>query len=209
MAESTEKKSRSSEVITVPRNYFKRTMFPDGFEERRDLEQYFWTEKTIEGIREALRYTFGPESSCCLCTPTLAHNWWAYESKEVSLLDIDTRFDYLPKYCYFDLRYPNNTDLSSDQKEWRVLIFDPPFFYVPLDTLYKAVLYVCDNDTKNTKLLIGFLNREEPLLLSVFSAFNLKRTNFPLEYRHVKSNKWVNYALYSNVDLPGIKRIVK
>ena len=184
-------------------------MFSDGFQERRDLEQYFWTEKTIEGIRSALRYTFGPESSCCLCSPSLAHNWWAHESKEVSLLDIDTRFEYLPKFNYFDLRYPNKTDLSADQDEWRVLVFDPPFFYIPLDVLYKGVLYVCNNDTKNTKLLIGFLRREEPTLLSVFSEFNLKRTNFPLEYRHVKSNKWVNYAMYSNVDLPGIKRITK
>ena len=205
---SAKDKSKELEVISVPYNYLKRSMFANGFSERRDLEQYFWTENTIENIRAALRYTFGPESSCCLCTPSLAHNWWAYDTKEVSLLDIDTRFEYLPKFRYFDLRYPNKTDLSSDQQLWRVVVFDPPFFYIPLTVLYDAVLYVCNNQLKTTKLLMGFLKREESTLLSVFSEFKLKRTNFPLEYSHVKPNKWRNYALYSNVDLPGIKRIV-
>lgn len=202
-----EKKSKEFDVIRVPNNYMKRSMFLNGFKERRDLEQYFWTEKTIESIRAALRYTYGPESSCCLCTPSLAHNWWANESKEVSLLDIDTRFGYLPRFRYFDLRYPHKTDLTDDQQMWSVLVFDPPFFYIPLNVLYKAVLYVCNNQIKTTKLLMGFLKREETTLLNVFSEFGLKRTNFPLEYSHVKPNKWINYALYSNVDLPGIKRI--
>ena len=204
---SSNNKSKEFNVIQIPKNYFKRSMFTNGFTERRDLEQYFWTENTIENIRTALRYTFSPESSCCLCTPSLAHNWWAYESKEVSLLDIDTRFEYLPKFCYFDLRYPNKTDLSTDQNSWKILVFDPPFFYIPLNLLYEAVIYVCNNQIKTTKLLMGFLKREETTLLSVFSEFKLKRTNFPLEYFHVKPNKWRNYALYSNVDLPGIKRI--
>eukprot|EP01034_Spumella_vulgaris_P029174 gene29174-36176_t len=55
--------------------------------------------------------------------------------------------------------------------------------------------------------MIGFLKREERQLLEVFRDFNLKQTNFQLEYATVKPNKWKNYALYSNVDLPGIKRI--
>jgi hypothetical protein len=193
-------------VISIPRNYYNRSMFINGFKERRDLEQYFWTENTIEAIREALRYTFGPESSCCLCTPSLALNWWTNESQEVSLLDIDTRFKFLPKFRYFDLRDPNATDLGTDQHFWRVIVFDPPFFYIPMNVLYEAVIYVCNNRIEKTKLLMGFLKREEKTLLSVFSSFKLKRTNFPLEYSHVKPNKWRNYAMYSNVDLPGIKR---
>lgn len=36
--------------------------------------------------------------------------------------------------------------------------------------------------------------------------FNLERTSFELEYATVKANRWDNYALYSNVDLPFIKR---
>jgi len=183
----------------------RKRMFNRGFLERRDLEQYFWTEKTIDGILNGLRLTFDPDANCCLCTPSLAHAWWA-EGKEVSLLDIDTRFEYLPKFQYFDLRSPQNADLQPDQENWRVLVFDPPFFYISIEDLFQAVAYVCQGKFE-TKLLLGFLKREEKCLLETFKLFKLKRTNFGLEYAHVKPNKWVNYAMYSNVDLPGIKRI--
>lgn len=183
-----------------------RHMFSRGFLERRDLEQYFWTEKCVQGILTGVKSTFGADESCCLCTPTLAEAWWI-EGESASLLDIDERFRYLPKYRYFDLRYPDQTQLEPDRDSWRVIVFDPPFFYISLEMLFKAVEYICDGRTDRTKLLIGFLKREEKLLLEVFKAFNLKRTNFSLEYAHVKPNKWVNYALYSNVDIPGIKRL--
>uniref|UniRef100_T1IR76 Uncharacterized protein n=1 Tax=Strigamia maritima TaxID=126957 RepID=T1IR76_STRMM len=197
------KQSRDRQFLT---SYHGREMFSDGFVERRDLEQYFWTDKTINGILDALKFSFGPDASCCLCTPTLAHTWWV-EGEAVSLLEIDTRFQYLPKFRYFDLRYPEETGVNLEEQElWRVIVFDPPFFYIPMQVLYDAVLYVCQNKIKTTKLLLGFLKREERLLLTTFKEFNLKRTNFPLEYAHVKPNKWINYALYSNVDLPGIKR---
>lgn len=183
-----------------------RQMFSRGFLERRDLEQYFWTDKCLQGILYGIKSTFGAEESCCLCTPTIAEAWWL-EGENASLLDIDERFRYLPKYRYFDLRYPEQTDLEADREPWRVIVFDPPFFYISMEVLFKAVEYICNGRFDRTKLLIGFLKREERSLLRVFHPFNLKRTNFPLEYAHVKPNKWVNYALYTNVDIPGIKRL--
>ncbi len=189
------------------RNFVGRSMFgSDGFTERRDLEQYFWTENTINAIKLALQSTFDADSRLCLCTPTVAHSFWIENGVAVSLLDLDTRFEYLPKFRYFDLRFPSATDLEPECSMWRVIVFDPPFFYIPMDVLHKAVIYICKGNVKQTKLLVGFLKREERHLLDTFKEFNLKRTNFPLEYAHVKSNKWVNYAMYSNVDLPGIKR---
>ncbi|KAG4068754.1 hypothetical protein HA402_002445 [Bradysia odoriphaga] len=188
------------------RNFVGRSMYgSDGFSERRDLEQYFWTDNTIQGIKLALQSTFDADNSLCLCTPTIAHTFWM-EGVAVSLLDVDKRFEYLPKFQYFDLRFPTDTDLEPECSMWRVIVFDPPFFYIPMDILYKAVMYICKGNVKQTKLLVGFLKREERLLLQTFQEFNLRRTNFCLEYAHVKSNKWVNYAMYSNVDLPGIKR---
>jgi len=181
-------------------------MFSRGFLERRDLEQYFWTDKCVTGILDGIKSTFGADESCCLCTPTLAEAFWV-KGEDVSLLDIDERFKFLPKFRYFDLRYPEQTDLEPERENWRVVVFDPPFFYISMEVLYKAVEYICDGRFETTKLLIGFLKREEKLLLEVFKPFNLRRTNFPLEYAHVKANKWVNYALYSNVDIPGIKRL--
>ena len=177
-----------------------RSMFSDGFTERRDLEQYFWTQETVHKLMDALRYQYDP---CCLGTPSLAHAWHVEEKRAEWLFDIDERFDYLPKFRYYDIRAPEDVDES-----FRIVICDPPFFYIPMEQIFAAVERICKGDF-NTKILIGFLKREESTLLKTFAPFGLTRTNFPLEYAHVKANKWTNYALYSNIDLPGIKRIRK
>ena len=39
--------------------------------------------------------------------------------------------------------------------------------------------------------------------------FNLEKTQYQLEYATVKPMRWENYGLYSNVDLPMIKRMKK
>jgi hypothetical protein len=173
-----------------------KSMFADGFVERYDLEQYFWTEDTVKRLLHSLEYI--PEC-CCLTTPSLGHGFYEIGREEL-VLDIDTRFDYLPKFRYFDILYPSNVDENV-----RMIVMDPPFFYIPMEKIYEAVIKITNGDT-NCKLMIGFLIREEKTLLQSFSKFNLKRTNFPLEYATARPNKWKNYALYSNIDLPGIKR---
>jgi hypothetical protein len=183
-----------------------RHMFADGFEERHDLEQYFWSEKTVDNLMEALRHICIGES-CCLTTPSLAHAWHVKERRDEVFLDIDRRFEYLPKFHYFDLRAPHEYDMEDST--FRLIVFDPPFFYIPMTTMFEAVCKLANYDFDRTKLLIGFLKREECVLLKTFEPFYLKRTKFCLEYATVKPNKWQNYALYSNVDLPGIKRITK
>lgn len=180
-----------------------RHMFSNGFVERHDLEQYFWTTTTVHNLRRALACD---PALCCLATPSLAHAFHVEEpQQEVRLLDIDTRFSYLPGFRFWDIRRP---EPLGDGESFRVVVFDPPFFYIPMPELHRAVLEVCKGDTK-TKLLIGFLVREQATLLEVFKEFGLVRTKFVLEYATVKPNKWRNYALYSNVDLPGIKRLRK
>lgn len=180
-----------------------RSMFDEGFRERFDLEQYFWTEETVARLVSALQFTM---DCCCLTTPSLAvafHN----EGREEFLLDIDTRFQYLPKFRYFDIRFPSeNQDEDLQNQSHSIIVMDPPFFYIPLEVIRDAVLHLTHGDT-SVKLMIGFLKREENSLLETFQDFNLRETNFQLEYATVKPNKWKNYALYSNVDLPGIKRV--
>lgn len=176
-------------------------MFAEGFEERHDLEQYFWTKDTVARLQKALEFS---HDCCCLTSPSLAQAWHD-EGRDEVLLDIDRRFAYLPKYVFWDLQKPEAVDAGGG-RPFRLIVFDPPFFYIPMEQLYKAVLTVCAMDT-STKIMIGFLKREEPLLLSTFRGFQLRRTSFKLEYATVKPNKWANYALYTNVDLPRIKRM--
>lgn len=176
-----------------------RQMYEAGFSERTDLEQYFWTEDTVDRLVDSLQYM---NDCCCLTTPSLGHGFYSKGREEV-VLDIDTRFDYLPKFRYFDILSPEHHD-----EEFRIIVMDPPFFYIPMETIYEAVMVLTRGDTgRRTKLMIGFLKREEKHLLDVFKEFNLRPTNFQLEYATVKPNKWKNYTLYSNVDLPGIRRL--
>lgn len=175
-----------------------RHMFETGFKERYDLEQYFWTEDTVQRLIKSLE--FMPDC-CCLTTPSLGVGFYQQGREEV-VLDIDDRFAYLPRFRYFDIRYPTNTNLTEN---FRIIVMDPPFFYISMDQLYQAVMTIT-KDRTDIKLMIGFLKREEKALLEAFKAFNLRETNFPLEYATVRPNKWRNYALYSNIDLPGIKR---
>lgn len=176
-----------------------RSMFADGFVERHDLEQYFWTKNTVERLMKALN-DFG--DCCCLTTPSLAHGWHV-QGKEEALYDIDRRFEYLPKFRYYDITTPDDVEDS-----YRIVVFDPPFFYIPMEVMFKAVCKIVHDNFK-TKILIGFLKREEKELMKYFGVFGIKPTNFLLEYATVKPNKWRNYCLYSNADLPGIKRITR
>ena len=172
-------------------------MFQNGFKARYDLEQYFWTEDTVNRLLVSLKFM---DNCCCLTTPSLGVGFNNIGREEV-VLDIDKRFDYLPKFRYFDIRTP-----QEQEEDFRIIILDPPFFYLSMEQIYNSVLTITKGDF-NTKILIGFLKRESKILLETFKKFNLKETNFKLEYATAKPNKWQNYALYSNIDLPNIKRI--
>lgn len=175
-----------------------RHMFSDGFVERHDLVQYFWSQRTVAGLQTALVYE---ADVCCLTTPSLAHAWYL-EGRDEVLLDIDERFEYLPRFRRFDIMDPQ----PDPCEKFSIIVVDPPFFYIPMEKIREAVLVVSRGRT-DVPLLIGFLKREEASLMQAFKDFGIRETKFPLEYATVKPNKWKNYALYSNIDLPGIKRI--
>ena len=139
------------------------------------------------------------EKTCCLTTPSLGHAWHK-EGRDEYVLDIDRRFAYLPKFTYFDVRDPH--PLSSS---FRLLILDPPFFLIPIEEVRKAVDVLTKHDY-STKILIAFLLRGEKRLRTAFKEYRLVPTHFKLEYASIKPNKWSNFRLYSNIDLPGIKR---
>lgn len=114
---------------------------------------------------------------------------------------MNTRFDYLPRYKYYDVCSPTEID-----EKFRIIILDPPYFVVPIEQFRVAVDKITKKDY-TTKILLGFLKREEKKLMKAFDDYNLKPTRFPLEYASIKPSKWKNFCLYSNMDLPLIKRI--
>ena len=71
-----------------------------------------------------------------MATPSLAVYFKKHYNKELTLLEIDDRFDYLEKFIKFDLEKPDDC-LSLQQKQFRFesIVFDPPFFAVSLSKL--------------------------------------------------------------------------
>lgn len=193
-------------IINVPRNMFAARLaadkpldvFGNTKTENHNYEQFFWTETTVNKLISALEFV---PDRCCLTTPSLAHGWFNLGQDELCL-DIDKRFDYLPKFHYYDVCYPYKLELEDT---FRIIVLDPPYFVVPIEEFRNAIDVLTNNNYK-TKILLAFLHREEKRLLAAFKPYNLKPTKFPLEYASIKPSKWHNFCLYSNADFPGIKR---
>lgn len=189
------------------------SVMPDGFRERRDLEQYFFTKNAIDKLISMLMMAYPDkndleEKVCLICAPSLSKAIYEQEGITVRVLDIDERFkgEAVPGFTYFDIRDPKPI---SDKIE--LVLMDPPFFYITLEQLCKSIKVATCN-RPDVKLLVSFMIRDEMKVKSIFEKvgnFTLERTNFELEYATVKANRWDNYAFYSNVDLPMIKRLKK
>mmetsp|Transcript_12902 Transcript_12902/g.12794 ORF Transcript_12902/g.12794 Transcript_12902/m.12794 type:complete len:213 (+) Transcript_12902:34-672(+) len=189
------------------------SVMPDGFRERHDLEQYFFTKNAIDKLISALLLAYPEkkeieEKVCLICAPTLGKALFEQEGLTVRTLDIDQRFKTaeVPGFQYFDILDPK---LVSESIE--LVLMDPPFFYITLEQLCKSIV-VATGGRPNLKVLVSFMIRDEMKVKSSFEkvgGYHLERTNFELEYATVKANRWDNYALYSNVDLPMIKRVKK
>jgi hypothetical protein len=198
----TEKNKLNENITLLPKNYFisNNNVFDNSISENHNYEQFFWTKNVVDKIINSINYQY-TEQICCFTTPSVAHQMHTNGQDQV-LLDIDKRFNYLPKFKYYDAYHPEKLS-----EEFRLLIIDPPFFMVPINIIKEAVDVITHNDY-NTKIIIAYIKRKEKELLNAFKEYNLYPTNFSLEYVSIKPNKWKNFVLYSNVDLPNIKKII-
>ena len=171
--------------------------------ENKELEQFFFTEKVLEQIVNSFEYE---DNILCLCTPSVADAFWRLKNKEVLCIDIDNRFNYLPKFI--------NCDITKEEVKLpenfvpNLIIVDPPFFKMSLYDLYNCIKKITKNN-KKTKLVFAFVIREDKKLLSVFKEYNLQLTKFPLEYRGVDKTKWRNYGIYTNFEQGKFKYAYK
>jgi hypothetical protein len=189
-------------ITPIPKNFFVKSIndvFDGNINENHEYEQFFWTKNVVDNIIKSIGYNY-IEEICCFTTPSLAHQLHQNGQDEV-LLDIDKRFSYLPKFKYYDAYDPKHLD-----EKFRLLIIDPPFFAIPIEIIRDAV-DIITNKNYNTKIIIAYIKRNEKRLRIAFKNYKLFPTNFPLEYVSIKSNKWSNFVLYSNIELPNIKRM--
>ena len=191
-------------VVKIPENYFenityKTDIFSNKIIERRDLEQFFWTSDTVKKLLSACEYI---TNCCCFTTPSLAQGFHL-NGRDEKLLDIDERFNYLLRFERFDIKNPHVPDEAG---EFNIIVIDPPFFNISIKELFETTNIITNNNFK-TNIIIAFLVRFEFPLLETFAPYGISETSANLEYAHIKPNKWRNFRLYSNIDLPGIKRI--
>jgi len=169
-------------------------------QEIKEWEQYFFTERVLIDIVDALEYE---ENILCLCTPAVADAFWRLKNQKIVCLDIDKRFEYLPGFVFFDILKPHKIDFKPN-----VIIVDPPFFKVNLVDLYSTIDFLTGGD-KNTKLIFAFVKREQKFLLYNFESYKLQLTKYKLEYRSVDATKWDNYGIYANNEFRKMKFIEK
>ena len=163
-------------------------------EKKKEQEQYFFTDKVLEQIITSFQYF---ENIVCICAPSVADAFWRLLKKEVYCIDIDDRFNYLPKFIHCDIT-KDEINLPENFKP-DLIIIDPPFFGLNANHLLNFVEKICKND-KNVKLAIGYLIREDKSLINSFKEYNLQLTKFQMEYRTVDKTKWNNYGMYTNFE---------
>ena len=194
-------------IVKIPSNFFenpnqiiyKDDIFGNKIKENRALEQYFWTKDIVQKILNACEYI---TNCCCFTTPSLAEGFMI-KGRDETLLDIDERFSYLKYFEKFDIKNPHIPDGSGD---FNIIVIDPPFFNITTKELFEATNMITNNNFR-ANIIIAYLVRFEYPLLETFAPYGISETSTPLEYSHIKPNKWRNFKLYSNIDLPGIKRI--
>ena len=189
-------------IVHVPKNFFilsDKDVFDGKIKENFTYEQFFWSKNAVDIIIQSINYQY-TEQICCFTTPSIAHQMHI-NGQDETLLDIDRRFEYLPKFKYYDAYDPKHLE-----EDFRLLIIDPPFFAIPIEQIRKAV-DVITNNNYNTGILIAYIKRNEKRLRLAFKEYKLFPTSFPLEYVSIKPNKWSNFVLYSNIELPKIKRL--
>ena len=115
------------------------SVMPDNFRERRDLEQYFFTKNTINHLMTSFIMAVNtPEELekklCLICAPSLAKAFHEQHGLKITICDIDDRFKDLPGFHYFDLQDP-----VPFENEFEYILLDPPFFYISLEQMSKAI----------------------------------------------------------------------
>jgi hypothetical protein len=157
--------------------------------EKQELEQYFFDQATLDHLaRLAARFP----RPCCLCTPTLGEEL-EKRGVQARTLDIDTRFEYLRGFRYYDITRPERPG-----ERYGIIICDPPFLYVPLADLLRTIT-ILSFDDYSQPLLINYLSARATAITSVFSGFGLRPSGYRPGYRTIQNRGRNQMEFFSNL----------
>ena len=164
------------------------------FDERHEIEQYFWDDATIARVADVAQKF---ESVCALCAPLLGAEL-NRRGQSCRILDIDARFVALDGYESYDLYRPN----------WRaetygLIVCDPPFWKVSLSQLFGAIRLLAHYDWAQP-LLICYPQRRGANLCGTFARFGLQPIVRPeiwrATYRTLPAEKLEAVIFFSNCE---------
>ena len=158
-----------------------------GVVENHAFEQFYFDESCRALLLELLE---GYERPLLLCCPSIAVA--AEEAgKPYVLLDRDERFSFLSAYRPFVLDFSQSSSLDD---AYDVILCDPPFANLDLDTLRTALdVMAPDAQSRAAPLYIAYNSRREEELLAAFGTLERK---LPLTYCSVKPKTQQYLYLY-------------
>ena len=166
-------------------------------DERHENEQYFFDEPTL---RHLVKFSKRWSSVCCICAPMLGAQL-SLAGVQITLLDIDRRFETEPGFRYFDLNDPSWLGLEFD-----LIICDPPFFNVSLSRLYMALRVLARHDASQ-RILVSYLERRSGAFVTAMKEFDVQATGYFPGYVNLKNegkNRIVFFSNLTNEDLAGL-----
>lgn len=160
-------------------------------EEHHHREQYFFDEQTLD---ELAGFVGSFSSPCCLCAPMLGRELHR-RGRVVTVLDVDRRFADLPGFIEWNLYRPRHLD-----REFDLILCDPPFFNVSLSQLFTAIRLLCRFDLTR-RVMISYPLRRQNAILGTFAPFNLRPTGYRPGYLTVQKCEKNEIEFYANFDL--------
>lgn len=158
-------------------------------QEKHDNEQYFFDDQTICHLADFCATWTKP---CCVCAP-MTGQAVAQRNSQTVVLDIDTRFNDLSGFQYFDITQP-----QWNSNRFDLILCDPPFFNVSLAALRIGIRSLSQFDVRQP-MLVSYLTRRSTAFLQAFAEFNLKPTGYFPTYRSVHAVARNKVEFFSNL----------
>lgn len=158
-------------------------------DELHENEQYFFSDESLKYFGDLVdRYA----SPCLLCAPTLGVEMHK-RKKKARVLDVDTRFSFLPGFKKWDIWRPEKLEETFD-----FLLVDPPFSIVTLDQLFNAIRILSKSDFSIPLVITNHQARVFDVE-SVFGPFGVRLTDYKPTYKTATTR----CVAFSNVELSG------
>jgi hypothetical protein len=160
-------------------------------------EQYFFDDQTLDHLAGFLADWPAP---CCLCAPLLGQRLVS-RGVAAAILDVDERFAALSGFRRYDLYRPEWID-----REFDVILCDPPFFNVSLSQLFTAVRKL-SHFRFDQPLMISYLHRRAESLLGTFAPFGMRPTGYHPTYQTVQACAKNDIEFFSNLPMDRVQRL--